>query len=63
MRRQSLRETNPYLKDPDKYQKGLITNVSSSTAVETGASVEAIAQTLTESEETDRIKKRQRFAR
>jgi hypothetical protein len=49
--RQSLRETNPYLKDPDKYQKGLITNVSSSTAIETGASVESIARTLIASKE------------
>jgi hypothetical protein len=59
----SLLETNPHLRDPKKYQKALITNVSSSTAIETGASVESIAQTLTESEETDRIKKQQRSPR
>jgi hypothetical protein len=63
VRHQSLLETNPYLKDPDKYQKALITNVSSSTAIETGASVESIARTLTESKETDRIKKRPRSGR
>jgi hypothetical protein len=58
-----LLETNPHLRDPAAYWKALITNVSSSSAIETGASVESIAQTLTESEETDQIKKRQRFAR
>jgi hypothetical protein len=57
----SLLETNPHLRDPAAYRKALITNVSSSTAIETGASVESIARTLLE--ETDRIKKPQRFAR
>jgi len=42
-----LIETNPYLKTPEKYRKALITNVSSSTAVETGAPVESIARKLT----------------
>ena len=44
-----LIETNPYLRDPEKFRKALITNVSSSTAVETGAPVESIARTLAES--------------
>jgi hypothetical protein len=52
-----LLETNPYLRDPQKYQKALITNVSSSTAIETGASVESIARMLIASEESERIKK------
>lgn len=63
MRTPSLLETNPYLKDPDKYQKALITNVSSSSAIETGASVESIVETLTASEVTSQIKKRLRSVR
>lgn len=43
-----LMETNPYLKVPEKYRKALITNVSSSTAIETGASVESISDRLFE---------------
>lgn len=47
MRKKSLMETNPYLHDPEKYRKALITNVSSSTAIETGDSVQSVANTLT----------------
>ena len=47
MRKKPLIETNPYLLDPEKFRKDLITSVSSSTAIETGAKVEAIARTLT----------------
>lgn len=50
MDKRPLIETNPYLRDPKKFRKALITNVSSSTAVETGAPVESIARTLTEGE-------------
>jgi hypothetical protein len=50
MSKKSLFETNPYLKVPDKYQQALITNVASSTAVETGASTESIARKLKKSE-------------
>jgi hypothetical protein len=35
MNKRPLIETNPYLRDPEKFRKALITNVSSSTAVET----------------------------
>jgi len=52
-----LIETNPYLKTPEKYQKALITNVSSSTAVETGAPVESIARKLTEQEKPKPVKR------
>jgi len=38
-----LIETNPHLKDPAKYRKALIAKVASSTAIETGASIESIA--------------------
>ncbi len=34
MRNKSLKETNPYLKDPVKREKGLWTTVSSSSAIE-----------------------------
>ena len=51
-----LIETNPHLKVPEKYRKGLIINVASSTAVETGAPVKSIARTLTEGEKPKRIK-------
>lgn len=43
MRKKSLIETNPYLKDPDRYEHALITNVSSSTTVELGV----LSQTIT----------------
>jgi len=54
--RKPLIETNPYLRVPKKYRKALITNVSSSTAIETGVSVESIARTLTEREKAERVK-------
>lgn len=46
MSKKPLIETNPYLKDSARYRRDLITNVSSSTAIETGAAVETIAKTL-----------------
>ena len=48
MRKKSLIETNPYLQNSEKYRNSLITNVSSSTAIETGDNVCSIADTLTE---------------
>jgi hypothetical protein len=48
MRKKSLIETNPYLQNLEKYRDSLITNVSSSTAIETGNSVQSVADTLTE---------------
>jgi len=41
-----LIETNPYLRNTRKYRKALLLSVASSTAVETGASVESIVRTL-----------------
>ncbi len=58
-----LIETNPHLKVPEKYRKALITNVSSSIAVETGVPVESIARALTERAKLKRIKKPQGSAR
>ncbi len=34
MPKKSLKETNPYLKDPKKYESALINNVVTSSAVE-----------------------------
>ena len=48
MKKKSLIETNPYLQNLEKYRESLITNVSSSTAIETGASVQSVVNTLTE---------------
>jgi len=55
MSKKSLLETNPYLKAPDKYRQALIMNVASSTAVETGASVDSIARKLEKSENKDKV--------
>ena len=57
MNSKPLIETNPHLKDPAKYRKALITNVASSTAVETGAPVESIARILAESGKPLSVKK------
>jgi len=63
MKQKPLIETNPYLRDPEKFRKALITNVSSSTAVETGASVESIARALVEDNKLHAFKKPQGSAR
>ncbi|MBI3375615.1 MAG: hypothetical protein HY017_28190 [Betaproteobacteria bacterium] len=46
MSKKPLIETNPYLKDMARYRRDLVTSVSSSTAIETGARVGTIARTL-----------------
>ena len=48
MSKKSLIETNRYLQDSEKYRHSLITNVSSSTAVETADSVWSIVDTVEE---------------
>ena len=63
MKKRPLIETNPYLKEPKKYRKALIVSVASSTAVETGASVESIARTLTGKGKGKHIKKPRGSAR
>lgn len=50
MTKKSLIETNTHLRDPALYRKGLVTNVSSSTAIETGTTIESIARTLAKEE-------------
>ena len=52
MSKKSLIETNPYLQNSKKYRDSLITNVSSSTAIETGENVLSIADKLTEIADT-----------
>jgi hypothetical protein len=54
-----LIETNPYLRDADKRRKGLITNVSSNTSVETGRKAETIARALSRGERAAPVKGRQ----
>ena len=48
MQQKPLIETNPYLRDPEKFRKALITSVASSTAIETGAPVASIVRMLEE---------------
>ena len=57
MKNKPLIETNPHLKVPGNYRKALIANVASSTAIETGASIESIARVLAKSRKTRPIKK------
>jgi len=53
MKKKSLFESNPYLHDPKKYRDALIISVSSSTAIETGASVESVSQQITVASSSD----------
>jgi hypothetical protein len=57
MDRKKLIETNPHLRDPARYRKDLLTNVSSSTAVETGQRVDEVAKSLQTAFPPSRIKK------
>ena len=63
MKQKPLIETNPYLRDPAKLRKLLVTNVSTSTAVETGASVDSISRMLEKSEKPAPFKTTQRSSR
>jgi hypothetical protein len=63
MKKKPLIDTNPHLKIPAKYRKALIANVASSTAVETGASIESIARILTETKKPLLAKKTNGSAR
>jgi hypothetical protein len=48
MKKKSLFDSNPYLQNPKQYWDSLITSVSSSTAIETGASVESVSRQITD---------------
>jgi hypothetical protein len=50
MKQKSLIETNPYLRDPERSRKALITSIASSSAIETGESVASIARMLEDSD-------------
>ena len=63
MKNKPLIDTNPHIKVPAKYRKALIANVASSTAVETGASVESIARILAEQNKPLPVKKTSDSAR
>jgi hypothetical protein len=63
MEQKPLIETNPHLRDPEKFRKALITNVASSTAIETGATVESIARMLEECDKTEPLTTTQGSAR
>ncbi|MDN5941080.1 MAG: hypothetical protein L0H94_04265 [Nitrospira sp.] len=63
MKNKPLIETNQHIKVPAKYRKALIANVASSTAVETGASVESIARILAEQNKPSPVKKTSGSAR
>jgi ribosomal protein L32E len=59
MKKKPLIETNPHLQNPKKYRQALIKNVASSTAIETGTSVESITKILTDKKRNELIKKPQ----
>lgn len=59
MPKKPLIETNTYLRDADKRRKGLITNVSSNTSIETGRKAETIARTLNRAARAASLKTRQ----
>ena len=63
MKHKPLIETNPHLKVPAKYRKALMVNVASSTAVETGASVESIVRILADPKKPRPVKKTSGSAR
>jgi hypothetical protein len=63
VKNKSLIETNPHLKNLVKYRKALVINVASSTAVETGASIESIVRILAEPSKRPALKKTGRSAR
>jgi len=63
MPKKSLLETNPYLKAPEKYRQALLTNVASSTAIETEASFDSIVCKLKKSEKAGKVIRLHRSSR
>lgn len=63
MKQKPLIETNPYLRDPEKFRKALITSVASSTSIETGVPVALIARMLEETKEAESLTTTQGSAR
>lgn len=58
MKKKPLIETNPYLKNPKNYRRALLLSVASSTAIETGTSVESIRKALSGQPRVKPIKKK-----
>jgi hypothetical protein len=56
MKQKPLIETNPYLRDPEKFRRALITSVASSTAIETDTPVATVVRMLEESAKTKPLK-------
>ena len=63
MSKKPLIETNPYLKDKARYYRDLITAVSTSTAIETGARPDTIAKSLPHLPARSPVKARRRSSR
>ena len=63
MKLRPLIETNPYLRDPEKFRKALITSVASSTAIETGVPVESIVRMLEDDAKSEPLTTKQGSAR
>jgi len=63
MSKKPLIETNPYLKDRARYHRDLVTSVSSSTAIETGARVAEIAKSLPPQPKASPVKARRGSSR
>ncbi|MBH0200328.1 MAG: hypothetical protein HP497_13075 [Nitrospira sp.] len=63
MPKKPLIETNPHLAITARYRRALVANVASSTAIETGTSVESIARLLTEPQAKPALKKTGHFPR
>jgi hypothetical protein len=63
MKQKPLIETNPYLRDPEKFRKALIMSVASSTAIETGAPIASIVRMLEEGHEAKPYSTTQGLAR
>ena len=63
MEQKPLIETNPYLRDPEKFRKALITSVASSTSIETGVPVASIARMLEKGVKRQSLKTKQGSAR
>ena len=56
MRNKPLIETNPYLRDPEEYEKQLVLNVGSSTAIELGGLPATIVRALKRVRATSKLK-------
>lgn len=63
MEQKPLIETNPYLRDPEKFRKALIMSVASSTAIETGTPIASITRMLEEDTKTEPLTTTQDSAR